>query len=118
MEAEAGQTPSPANACSRLAHTKTILSLSHIRRPVSGDSRSRFELGSAQDVDAHARNSRTRLCSDQVAVCFSREFLGHWTLRAARIAPHSAEGCTYYVKRGHLADMAPPAEGRVVQLSG
>ena len=33
-------------------------------------------------------------------------------------APRSAEGCICYVKRGHLADMAPPAEGRVVQLSG
>jgi len=33
-------------------------------------------------------------------------------------APRSAEGCTYYVKRGHLTDMAPLAEGRVVQMPG
>ena len=33
-------------------------------------------------------------------------------------APRSAEGTICYVKRGHLAEMAPPAEGRVVRLSG
>jgi anti-sigma factor ChrR (cupin superfamily) len=32
-------------------------------------------------------------------------------------APRSAEGCIYYVKRGHLADLELPAEGQIVGLT-